>query len=201
MTRELNNASGETNETLALVLQKIADAYQPAIGSIFAACCREAASRLMALPDKGAAGAEPIIAALNEALNRIWEVFDDAASGYEDEDGDKVVQTPEDGFVAACEAIEALADKLTEPNGWLGRRVAVSLRKAIAHRPLGGWRPSHKHVKSGRLYMLIDEDVWLEADDSRAVLYQGDDGRRWVRSRDEFFDSRFDPLPTPSEKD
>jgi hypothetical protein len=45
-------------------------------------------------------------------------------------------------------------------------------------------------VKTGGIYTLLHEAT-READLEPVIVYQGEDGRVWVRPRTEFFDGRF----------
>lgn len=78
------------------------------------------------------------------------------------------------------------------------------------------WKPTHRHVKSGRLERVIGEakaqvstgmlsmDIGPKYtrsrhyrplhDGDRVVVYQGAKGELWVRFPDEFNDGRFEPL-------
>lgn len=53
------------------------------------------------------------------------------------------------------------------------------------------WMPSHRHVKTGGLYMVIYTTAFIEKTMTRAVVYQGMDGQVWVRPCSEFHDGRF----------
>ena len=55
------------------------------------------------------------------------------------------------------------------------------------------WKPTHRHLKTGGLYRAIS-DATIEATMTPVVVYQGADGRWWVRPRDEFHDGRFELL-------
>ncbi|MFG1331229.1 hypothetical protein V5F41_08230 [Xanthobacter autotrophicus] len=79
------------------------------------------------------------------------------------------------------------------------------------------WKPTHRHVKSGRLERVIGEaeaqvstglhivdidahgvcEAWSRqvADGDRLTVYEGADGKLWVRFSDEFNDGRFVALP------
>lgn len=92
--------------------------------------------------------------------------------------------------------------------------VRWSLATPIA--PAGEWKPTHRHVKSGRLERVIGEaeaqvstgmlgmDIgpkytWSRHyrslhDGVRLTVYQGEDGKLWVRFTDEFNDGRFEAL-------
>lgn len=76
----------------------------------------------------------------------------------------------------------------------------------------GAWQPTHRHVKRGSEYRMIGEaEAQVStggynglAEDERKLregdsltVYQGADGKLWVRFTDEFSDGRFLPLPTP----
>lgn len=67
-----------------------------------------------------------------------------------------------------------------------------------------GWEPTHRHVKRGSLYRLVADAVLQaetpQADNSYLALYQGEDGKFWVRPADEFKDGRFEPLPPDHRK-
>jgi hypothetical protein len=52
-----------------------------------------------------------------------------------------------------------------------------------------------RHKKSGGLYVVIDDDITIEATEERGVLYlRVQDGRKWVRSYSQFHDGRFEAL-------
>lgn len=56
----------------------------------------------------------------------------------------------------------------------------------------------YRHKKRGTVYELLPiTDVWIEATETPAVVYQDiETGRVWVRPADEFFDeARFEQLP------
>lgn len=61
-----------------------------------------------------------------------------------------------------------------------------------------GWRPTHRHVKRGTEYQVVDEaDLQTEApltDYAVLTVYRGPDGRLWARPSTEFNDGRFEPL-------
>lgn len=61
-----------------------------------------------------------------------------------------------------------------------------------------GWVATHRHVKTGGLYRLVSDAVLQTAkpceDDAYLALYQGADGKFWVRPADEFKDGRFAAL-------
>jgi len=79
----------------------------------------------------------------------------------------------------------------------------------------GGWRekPTNannmigtrwRHKKRGSEYVVVDGMAEVQVSEGReltdyecVVVYKGTDGRHWVRPRAEFFDGRFEPLPTP----
>lgn len=55
---------------------------------------------------------------------------------------------------------------------------------------------THKHVKTGGLYRVIrDQNVFIEATKTPAVLYEAADGTYWIRPKDEFYDGRFEKKP------
>lgn len=70
-----------------------------------------------------------------------------------------------------------------------------------------GWRPTHRHKKRGTTYRAVsDADVQASEpirEGDPVVVYQGEDGRYWVRPRAEFHDGRFELLdyPTPAHAD
>lgn len=90
---------------------------------------------------------------------------------------------------------------------------------ALAHPVQPEWRPTHRHVKRGSEYMLLGigkmqtsnwmDEQWshepqsgnppqrtLDPVDMREVaIYRSEDGKLWVRSREEFEDGRFEALP------
>lgn len=77
------------------------------------------------------------------------------------------------------------------------------------------WRPTHQHVKRASTYRVIGEaeaQVSTGAinfacysrqieDGSRLTVYQGEDGKLWVRFTDEFNDGRFVQLPAEGGRD
>jgi hypothetical protein len=90
---------------------------------------------------------------------------------------------------------------------------------ALAHPVQPGWRPTHRHVKRGSEYMLLgigkmQTSNWMDeqwshepqsgnppqrtldpVDMSEVAVYRGEDGKLWVRPREEFEDGRFEALP------
>lgn len=65
------------------------------------------------------------------------------------------------------------------------------------------WQPTHVHVKRGSAYRVIDDNARLQAsgrldDNEVMVIYEGEDGARWVRANYEFFDGRFEPVAAPT---
>jgi hypothetical protein len=93
--------------------------------------------------------------------------------------------------------------------------MAADLRAALSSSGAGGWRPTHRHKKRGSEYMLLgigkmQAERWylpgaMEAgpsvDMEEVVIYRGEDGKLWVRPREEFEDGRFEDLPaTPQPK-
>lgn len=54
--------------------------------------------------------------------------------------------------------------------------------------------PTHRHLKTGGLYRLISDQATIEATMTPAVVYEGSDGKLWVRPKSEFFDGRVEPL-------
>lgn len=53
----------------------------------------------------------------------------------------------------------------------------------------------YKHLKSGKLYMVLYEDAIIEASMTPAVVYKSRlDNTVWVRPKAEFFDGRFMPI-------
>ncbi|MFG1332069.1 hypothetical protein V5F41_12555 [Xanthobacter autotrophicus] len=83
------------------------------------------------------------------------------------------------------------------------------------------WKPTHRHVKSGRLERVIGEaeaqvstglhivdidahgvcEAWSRqvADGDRLIVYEGAEGKLWARFSDEFNDGRFVALPLDQE--
>ena len=52
-----------------------------------------------------------------------------------------------------------------------------------------------RHKKSGGLYVVLDDEIRIEATNSRGVLYKSlMDGTKWVRPYSEFHDGRFEKL-------
>lgn len=89
---------------------------------------------------------------------------------------------------AVYEAYENVVVKKTEPflAGAIAKRL-VALLDSWSHE---NFVATHIHVKSGGRYKLLG-DATLEATLARYVMYQGTDGRVWVRPWDEFYDGRF----------
>lgn len=56
------------------------------------------------------------------------------------------------------------------------------------------WDPTHRHVKTGGLYMLRHMKATIEATMTPAVVYEAMDGTLWVRPATEFWDGRFAPI-------
>ena len=54
------------------------------------------------------------------------------------------------------------------------------------------WTPTHQHKKGGQYRLLCDAK--LESDESDVIVYYDQEGKVWVRSKEEFFDGRFTPL-------
>jgi len=89
------------------------------------------------------------------------------------------------------------------------RPIRIQLRRTK------GWKPTHRHVKTGGEYVLLgigkmQAQDWLferfldvgrsklDSVDMREVaIYRGHDGQLWARPREEFEDGRFAPLPAP----
>lgn len=73
-----------------------------------------------------------------------------------------------------------------------------ALSAARADGPGGGWAPTHRHVKRGTMYQVLDEvDLQTEkplSDYAVLTLYRGEDGRLWARPTSEFNDGRFAAL-------
>lgn len=57
----------------------------------------------------------------------------------------------------------------------------------------GGWRPTHRHVKTGGLYRLIAGGR-MEADLAPVAIYDDAQGRTWVRPSQSFYDGRFESV-------
>ena len=56
-----------------------------------------------------------------------------------------------------------------------------------------------KHNKRGTLYTVVGlAELQISADDltdgSEVVVYRGEDGKLWVRGRNEFLDGRFEEM-------
>lgn len=56
-----------------------------------------------------------------------------------------------------------------------------------------------KHKKRGTLYTVVGlAELQMSADDlidgSEVVVYHGEDGKLWVRGREEFLDGRFEEI-------
>jgi len=63
------------------------------------------------------------------------------------------------------------------------------------------WVPTHRHVKTGGLYMVTYPTAVLEKDLSSVTVYQGQDGTVWVRPTVEFYDGRFIELREEEDDD
>lgn len=67
--------------------------------------------------------------------------------------------------------------------------------------PEQGWRPTHYHVATKRLYRLVSSVTLQTAeplgDEAFLALYQGENGLFWARPAEEFWDGRFALLPVP----
>ena len=63
-----------------------------------------------------------------------------------------------------------------------------------------GFKPTHRHKKRGTDYQVIGQGILQVSgtaylgDEYEVTIYQGDDGKLWVRGTDEFNDGRFDAL-------
>jgi hypothetical protein len=70
--------------------------------------------------------------------------------------------------------------------------------KLLGSKATGTFFPTHKHLKSDGLYMLhgaaIVQTAKPLADNQVVVIYEAQDGRLFVRPRDEFYDGRFKTL-------
>lgn len=52
-----------------------------------------------------------------------------------------------------------------------------------------------RHVKTGGIYFVLDEDITIEKTMERAVLYvRVSTGEKWIRPYAEFHDGRFEVL-------
>lgn len=50
----------------------------------------------------------------------------------------------------------------------------------------------YRHIKTGRLYVVLSEEIYIEKTNEKAVLYAAvSDGKQWVRPHAEFHDGRF----------
>eukprot|EP00918_Siedleckia_nematoides_P036361 GHVU01079058.1.p1 GENE.GHVU01079058.1~~GHVU01079058.1.p1 ORF type:complete len:311 (-),score=46.14 GHVU01079058.1:287-1219(-) len=113
----------------------------------------------------------------------------------------------------ACEADVEEAEEIV-------REELAALFPAPSAPAAGGWEPTHRHVKRGTTYRVLGEAeaqvstgdyrAWpkgnaeghgpvarLVHDGVRLTVYQGEDGKLWVRFPDEFADGRFATLPAP----
>ena len=66
--------------------------------------------------------------------------------------------------------------------------------------------PVYRHKKRGTLYTVLGEAELQTVrirpvDGSILTIYRGADGKLWARSKEEFHDGRFEPLPAAPEKD
>lgn len=99
----------------------------------------------------------------------------------------------------------------------LCRAIAVRLRgsavdiRALSSQPVAdhiteagkmvaeGWLPTHRHKKRGSTYQVVAVGR-LQAsapfDNERVVIYRGEDGQYWARPTYEFYDGRFEALPS-----
>jgi hypothetical protein len=82
---------------------------------------------------------------------------------------------------------------------WLGRhraeRPPSPLLVGETREAVGGlsWAPTHVHRKSGGRYRVLRRGA-IERDLTPCVVYEGADGRVWVRPAAEFDDGRFLPI-------
>lgn len=88
-------------------------------------------------------------------------------------------------------------------------RKAERILSAIGHPVQPVWRPTHRHKKRGSEYMMLgigkmQAEHWylpgaMEAgpsvDMQEVAIYRSEDGKLWVRSREEFEDGRFEAIP------
>lgn len=91
-----------------------------------------------------------------------------------------------------------------EPANHPSSAPAAAMYPPLAPSQLGpdqGWRPTHYHVKTGRLYRLVSSATLQTStplgDEAFLALYQGENGLHWVRPADEFWDGRFALCPVP----
>lgn len=59
-----------------------------------------------------------------------------------------------------------------------------------------------RHLKTGGIYQVLDSDIIIEATMKRGIIYQGHDGKKWLRPYAEFHDGRFERVTdTKGEED
>lgn len=93
--------------------------------------------------------------------------------------------------------VYALTDPLMDI---LERCVPVASTALASARP-EGWHPTYRHKKRGTTYRVIGEarvqcDMALK-DMAHVVVYEGEDGAKWVRPTAEFDDGRFEEIAVP----
>jgi len=114
---------------------------------------------------------EKLIDAIKVFINKAWQAADDTASGYTDEDGEKVVQTCEESFLEFSQAMEDLDNLLFEMSGssigWLAWRTKQALTAGLSLVPSEGVEVSQaaKDVLEERRQQLTREGWSHKHDD------------------------------------
>lgn len=62
------------------------------------------------------------------------------------------------------------------------------------------WKPTHRHVKNGELYQLLNTVVMMEKTWTLGVLYVNKDGLAIARDMSEFLDGRFERIEETSDE-
>lgn len=75
----------------------------------------------------------------------------------------------------------------------------------LSPRPADGWCPTHQHVRRGSLYRVLARDVEMQTtaylgEGAIVTVYEGQNGRLWVRRQADFDDGRFERLSAPSDE-
>jgi hypothetical protein len=73
-------------------------------------------------------------------------------------------------------------------------------REASATAGEVGWRPTHRHVKSGGLYQATGTRINATNTASGQIMvdYQDERGQKFCREQHEFEDGRFEAIPSPT---
>lgn len=99
------------------------------------------------------------------------------------------------GLLDRCATVQAFA-KFEQSIRQQAERDALARmeRREVAAR--------YQHKKRGSVYEVLGEAelqcaVMSPIEGDLLTIYRGTDGKWWARFRDEFYDGRFEPLPTP----